>query len=220
MTDVGRAGRLRVERRLVTARHGAALLDRKERILRDELDRVRLQADRTGEQWAVLARAAAVWARRAAGLDGWTGIDAASPASPVQVDVEWGALMGVAFPQDARCAPAARPSTAAGGSSALWFAAGAHWAALQAGVEHAAARRALLLVHAEVAATRTRRLAVQNRWIPRLEGDLLALRRQLDAQELEEGLRLRWSADTYAATTLARTATPRRVQRPPAQEDR
>jgi len=31
--------------------------------------------------------------------------------------------------------------------------------------------------------------------VPRLEGELLAIRRQLDEQELEEGLRLRWAAD-------------------------
>jgi V/A-type H+-transporting ATPase subunit D len=36
---------------------------------------------------------------------------------------------------------------------------------------------------------------VEKRWVPRLEGELAAIRRQLDEQELEEGLRLRWAAD-------------------------
>jgi len=53
----------------------------------------------------------------------------------------------------------------------------------------------VLLVSAELAMTRTRQRAVEKRWVPRLEGELLAIRRQLDEQELEEGLRLRWAAD-------------------------
>jgi vacuolar-type H+-ATPase subunit D/Vma8 len=43
--------------------------------------------------------------------------------------------------------------------------------------------------------TRTRQRAVEKRWIPRLEEELTAIRRQLDEQELEESLRLRWAAD-------------------------
>ena len=35
MSSTGRAGKLRVERRLMTARHGARLLDRKQHILAD-----------------------------------------------------------------------------------------------------------------------------------------------------------------------------------------
>ncbi len=64
-----------------------------------------------------------------------------------------------------------------------------------AGVRHAAVQRAQMLLAAELASTRTRQRAVENRWIPRLENQLLNIRRQLDAQELEESLRLRWAAD-------------------------
>jgi vacuolar-type H+-ATPase subunit D/Vma8 len=77
----------------------------------------------------------------------------------------------------------------------LYYAAAAHRSALSAAVRHAALQRAVLLVSAELAATRTRQRAVEKRWVPRLEGELLAIRRQLDEQELEEGLRLRWAAD-------------------------
>jgi len=52
----------------------------------------------------------------------------------------------------------------------------------------------VLLVSAELAVTRTRQRAVEKRWIPRLEEGLAAIRRRLDEQELEEGLRLRWAA--------------------------
>ena len=81
------------------------------------------------------------------------------------------------------------------------YAAAAHRSALTAAVRHAAVQRSLLLVSAELAATRTRQRAVEKRWIPRLENELLAIRRQLDEQELEESLRLRWAADRNETTT-------------------
>jgi vacuolar-type H+-ATPase subunit D/Vma8 len=71
----------------------------------------------------------------------------------------------------------------------LSYAAAVHRRALEAGVRYAAVQRAELLLAAELAATRTRQRAVENRWIPRLEDELQSIRRQLDAQELEESLR-------------------------------
>lgn len=195
MTDTGRAGRTRLERRLVTARRGAHLLDRKQRILADELVRLELQAARTRAEWDALAREAAVWLRRTAALDGRERLEAAA-VDGARAVVRWDGAMGVAYPEDSRCElPAPAPP---GGSSALSHAVAAHRAALAAGVEHAAVQRAVLLVSVELAATRTRHRAVENRWIPRLEDALTAIRRQLDAQELEESLRLRWAADTAA----------------------
>jgi len=107
--------------------------------------------------------------------------------------------MGVGYPEDPQCQlPAAPP---AGGSSALAYAAALHRRALEAGIRYAAVQRAERLLTAELAATRTRQRAVENRWIPRLEKELMDIRRQLDAQELEESLRLRWAADRNAGTT-------------------
>lgn len=187
---------MRLERRLQTARHGAELLDRKRHILVNELERLQVLAGRSGHEWEDLAREAAVWLQRAAALDGRERIGAAAPAAPAEVELTWGGAMGVAFPQEAQCQlPAATPS---GGSSALSYAAATHRSALTAAVRHAAAARAVLLVSDELTATRTRQRAVEKRWIPRLEGELTAIRRQLDAQELEEGLRLRWAAGRKA----------------------
>jgi len=183
---------MRLERRLQTARHGAELLDRKRRIMVNELERLRLRADRSRQEWEDRAREAAVWLQRAAALDGRERIGAASPASAAEVELTWGAAMGVAFPEEAQCQPPVAPP--AGGSSALSYAVVAHRSALIAAVQHAAAQRAVLLVSAELAVTRTRQRAVEKRWIPRLEEDLMAIRRQLDEQEREEGLRLRWAA--------------------------
>jgi len=184
---------MRVERRLQTARHGAQLLDRKQRIMAHELERLQLLAGRSRQEWQDRARQAMVWLQRAAALDGRQRIEAASPTRAAEIEVQWGSAMGVAYPEGALCEPPAVPP--AGGSSALYYAAAAHRLALSAAVRHAALRRAVLLVSAEVAATRTRQRAVEKRWVPRLEGELLAIRRQLDEQELEEGLRLRWAVE-------------------------
>lgn len=199
MTSMGRAGKVRVERRLVTARHGARLLERKQRILADELERLQLRAELTRTQWEELAGEAALWLRRAAALDGSGRIGTAAPLEQAGVQLRWGSTMGVAYPEDPECQlPEAAP---AGGSSALSYTAAVHRSALEAGVRYAAVQRAERLLTAELAATRTRQRAVENRWIPRLEQELMDIRRQLDAQELEESLRLRWAADLNTGST-------------------
>lgn len=194
MSETGRAGKVRLERRLLTARHGAALLDRKQHIMADELDRLQLHADGIRQEWEDRAREAAVWLRRAAALDGRERIDAASPAEPAAVEIVLGGAMGVTYPEDAACRLPGL-SAWAGGSSALSYATVAHRSALTAAVRHAAVQRALLLLSAEVTATRTRQRAVENRWIPRLEEELGAIHRKLEDQELEESLQVRWAAD-------------------------
>jgi len=193
MTVTGRSGKVRLERRLVTAKHGAALLERKQHIMADELDRLQLHADGIQREWEDRAREAAVWLRRAAGLDGRAQIEAAAPTEPAEVEIHWGGAMGVTYPEDAHCRLPGTPLP--GGSSALSFATLAHRTALTAAVEHAAVQRAVLLLSTELAATRTRQRAVENRWIPTLEDALTAIRRTLEDQELEESLRVRWAAD-------------------------
>jgi len=205
MIDVGRAGRMRVERRLVTARHGADLLDRKRQIMADELDHLELNAERVRAEWETSARDAARWSQRAAALDGHRGILEAAPVAPAELVITWGAAMGVEFPEDARCT--IPPVTVRGGSSALGFAIAAHRAALVAAARCAAAERAVRLVQAELIATRMRQRAVEHRWIPRLEHELSTIRRRLDEQELEEALRLRWAADSRTDSAGRRTST-------------
>lgn len=170
----------------------------KQHILADELERVRLHGEFTRAEWEKLAREAAVWRRRAAALDGsWT-IRAVAPVEPARVQPRWGSAMGVLYPEGLGVRLPAQTPT--GGSSALFYAADLHRSALEAGARYAAAGRAELLLAAELDATRTRHRGVQNRWIPRLENELIAVRRQLDEQELEESLRLRWAADRNPGT--------------------
>lgn len=193
MSSTGRADKVRVERRLMTARRGARLLDRKQHILADELERFQLRAELSRAEWEELATEAAVWLRRSAALDGSGPLEEVAPSEAAVVRLRWRNAMGVSYPDDPECRLPETPP--AGGSSALSYTAALHRRALEAGVRYAAVQRAELLLAAELAATRTRQRAVENRWIPRLENELLEIRRQLDAQELEESLRLRWAAD-------------------------
>jgi len=193
MTDKGRAGKVRLERRLLTARRGAELLDRKQQIMADELDRLELHADGIRHDWEDRAREAAVWLGRTAGLDGRAQIEGASPVDPAEIEISWGGAMGVSFPEDAQCRLPDAPMP--GGSSALSYAALAHRSALTAAVQHAAVQRAVLLLSTELTATRTRQRAVENRWIAKLEDEVAAIHRALEDQELEESLRVRWAAD-------------------------
>lgn len=197
MTAMGRAAKVQLERRLESAHHGARLLDRKQHLLAAQLERLQGRLETTQTEWEALATEAARWLRRSAALDGSARIEAAAPRDTATVVVRWGNAMGVSYPQDPQCELPELPT--AGGSSALSYAASVHQGALLAGVRHAVVQRAQLLLAAELAATRTRQRAVENRWIPRLENELLAIRRQLDAQELEESLRLRWAADRTTA---------------------
>ncbi|MDK1327497.1 V-type ATP synthase subunit D [Arthrobacter sp. zg-Y1143] len=187
-----RAERAEVQRRLATARRGAELLDRKQRILQRSIDGLAERADAARLAWEELAREAAVWLRRTTALDGADRLAEAAPSDTALATVRWGGAMGISYPEDASCTvPAAPP---AGGTSALAYAAAAHRTALEAAVAAAASQRALLLVSEELAATRTRQRAVENRWIPRLEEQLTAIERRIAEQELEESLRLRWAA--------------------------
>ena len=117
MADTGRAGRVRLERRLEVAHHGADLLDRKQRILADELERFELAAARSRADWEAAAREASTWLRRAAALDGRASIRAAAPSTLAHVELGSGQAMGVTFPREGRC-EVPEPTTR-GGSSAL-----------------------------------------------------------------------------------------------------
>lgn len=187
-----RADKADVERRLATATRGAELLDRKQRILQRAIAGLQEKADAARSVWEEQAAEAGRWLQRAAGLDGEDRLGQAVPAGPAAVQVAWGGAMGISYPEGAECVlPAPSP---AGGSSALAFTAAAHRTALEAAVTAASAQRALLLVSEELAATRTRQRAVENRWIPLLQEQLAAIERKVAEQELEESLRLRWAA--------------------------
>lgn len=189
----GRAGRLRLRHRLAVAAKASELLDRKRRILAGELDRFTLEARRTAEEWERSAHEASRWLRRSEALDGQRALSAATPATTASVTIQYGGAMGVRYPVHTTVTAPQDPVRA--GSSALFYATEAHRRALAAGVQHAAISRAVTLLSAELAHTRARQRAIDNRWIPQLEDALRVLETQLDELDREENVRVRWAAD-------------------------
>ncbi len=191
-TASGRAGRLRLRRRLAAAQRASDLLDRKGRILAGELERLELVAQRAEAEWERRAEHAAGWLGRSAALDGQRGLAAATPSAPATVQVERNNAMGVDYPVHATVTPPDGPVRP--GSSALAYTIAAHHEALEAAVLHGVAARAVAVLKAELAATRSRQRAIENRWVPRLEEGLRTLETQLDELDREENVRLRWAA--------------------------
>jgi vacuolar-type H+-ATPase subunit D/Vma8 len=204
MNETGRSGKAHVAHQLETARHGSTLLDRKQHILADERERLELFAEHSRRKWEDLARVAATWLQRSAEMDGRDRIEAAAADDPVVVEVSWGGAMGVSYPENVtvQLPPQRHP----GGSSALSYAAQSHRDSLVAAAQCAAASRALLLVSTELTTTRLRQRAIENTWIPRLEAKLISIQGQLDQQELEESLRVRWAENNRSGVDRAPTA--------------
>jgi V/A-type H+-transporting ATPase subunit D len=195
----GRAGRLRLERRLQVARRGADLVDRKLHILQRELPRLRADAASAARDWEQRAADADRWLLRAALLGGQRAIRLAGSDAPAEVDVAYGVTVGVCHPGASTCTfPAPRgwvgPTMAA--------ARHAHEAALEAAARSAAASAALQIMETETAATRLRLRAVKDRWIPLLEQARAEVALAIDEQERADGARLRLAADTSGPKAL------------------
>jgi V/A-type H+-transporting ATPase subunit D len=102
---------------------------------------------------------------------------------------------GVGFPVVVRFTVPQRPAGRAPAATAAADQAGTACArALDAAVRSAVAATAVQAVAAEVAVTRARLRAVQDRWLPRLVDRTRVVLAELDEQERAEGVRLRWAA--------------------------
>ncbi|MEV0787859.1 V-type ATP synthase subunit D [Kribbella sp. NPDC050459] len=188
----GRSGRLVLTGRLATAQRAVELLDRKQRALAIEHERLELVAGRAAETFEREARTAALWLRRSLALDGHQRLLVSAPTAAVEVVVTYDVTMGVRHPTGAEITFGPELQTA--GSSALVQAMRAHRTALVATVELAAARRSVVLISEELALTRQQQRALEMRWIPELQRQLTVLAQRLDEAEREENLRLRWAA--------------------------
>jgi V/A-type H+-transporting ATPase subunit D len=192
----GRGGRVWLQRRLVTARRGAGLLNLKLRLLRREEERFTALAQRTGALWEERCTEAERWLLRAAAVGGQRGLRPDGLGESATVDINWASVMGVRYPASATCRiPSEPPSASVSATAAVPLAAAAYRAALDAGVAHAVAQAAAQVVAAEVIITRGRLRAIENRCIPELEAGLHALDVALDELERAEGGRLRWAVD-------------------------
>jgi V/A-type H+/Na+-transporting ATPase subunit D len=196
----GRAGRLRLERRLQVARRGADLLDRKLRILQRELPRLRADAADAARDWEQCAADADRCLLRAALLGGERSIRLACSDAPAAVDVTYAVTVGVRHPAACTCT---FPAPRAWAGATVAAAQHAHEVALEAAARSAAASAALQIMEAETAATRLRLRAVKDRWIPLLEQARTEVALAIDEQERADGARLRLAAGRSGPGTPA-----------------
>ncbi len=188
----GRAGRLWLDRRLGTARQGAALLDRKLRVLAAELAGIEEAAVAAERDW----RDAAVAAERsllvAALAGGQRPIGLATPAGHAEVRIGVGVTIGVRHPAGGDVRPPAGPAPWAG--AAVGRARTAHERALRAAVSAAVAAAAARIMRAEADTTRYRLHAIRDRLIPALELARDQILLAIDEEERGDGARLRRAA--------------------------
>lgn len=191
----GRAGRVRLARRLATAQRGEEVLNSKLQILRQEQQRLALRLVRTQGEWDERCRDAQERLVQAVLVGGQRSLRAALPEALARVDLTWREEMGVRYPDTARCVlPEREPGEAGPGNAALVVAEEAFRQALEAGVRHAVARSASERVSAEVAVTRRRLRALSARVTPQLTEALSSLELVLEQTEHEDAVRLRWAA--------------------------
>lgn len=189
----GRAGRIWIEHRLQVATRGVDLLDKKRRVLVQELRRLQVLARQTEQEWSLAAADLELWADRAAVMAGEGKLSMlAAKQPPADVSVRWRSSMGVAFASEAKVGTAVRPADSSGGSAASDAAIHAAERAVEAAVQDAAARSALALVGRELAVTARRQRSLERRWLPALTGALATLNAVLDEVEREEITRAVW----------------------------
>jgi vacuolar-type H+-ATPase subunit D/Vma8 len=189
------AGRSRSRPELLVhhlGRLAASLLDRKVKILSTEQQRLRTMAEQSRARWLDRAREAELWGQRAALLGGEREFRRSTPTQRAEVDVEWGSIMGARHPV-AATTQLPEPVDRGAGTAALIEADSAYRSAVEAAAQHAVASAAIRTVEAELEATGRRLRAISDRWLPRLEGWLATVTRELEEAEREEAFRLRWA---------------------------
>ena len=190
-----RADRLRLIDRIALAGSAGQLLRSKEEVLERERDRLEGHLARARAQWESQMQEAAVALVRArtlgagAELARWV----AAGEGTAQVTPEWQTSMGITYPGAVASTPG--PAPVATSTAALRAAIDAYRDALAAAATVAAATQAEHRLDAELAQTRRRRRAVEDRLLP----DLLAQRHRLDVRldelDREEAQRVRTAVD-------------------------
>lgn len=188
----GRAGRLRLRRRLAVAGRGADLLEHKLRMLLEEQQTRRRAAQESSRAWNEAAAEADRWLTRALVAAGEGGLRQSSPAVLGRVAVDEDTLMGVRFPSRYSLTPPTSGACVIDPDSAALVCAQAAFAravdaAVRAAVDFAAARAA----DAAVAATRRQVRVLRRHWIPALQDALARLEASLEQADFEDGVRRR-----------------------------
>lgn len=187
----GRAGRVWLRRRVLTAQRGRDQLDRKLRILMPERRRLRDLLDGNRHDWSVAWREADSWLLRAAELGGEDCIRVASSHQPAMISIQRGMSMGVVYPVSASIVRGQAEPQRLWGNSALAPAQEAVWRTVEAGARLAVTEESLRCLDREISLTRRRLRALDQRWLPRLSDALHDLELALEQEEQEEGIRVR-----------------------------
>ncbi len=187
-----RAGRIRLGARIALARHAADLLRSKEEAL--EHERVRLEGHdaRSGDAWTAACATAAktlLRARMLGASDELSVLVRRGPPEAATIRPHWQRSMGISYPGSVECEPGTPHELIS--TAALCPAADAYRTALVAAAEHAAARAAMRRLDRELATTRRRRRAIEDRLEPALERARRELDLHLDELDHDEGLRVR-----------------------------
>lgn len=185
-----RAGRLRLLARLELARHGADLLHSKEEALQRERVRLRGHVARTHQRWEENCQEAATSLLRARALGATTELTSmlTGGPDPATVNAHWQTSMGVAYPGDVDCTPSPEPVVMS--TAALRPTIDAYRLALEAAAIHASTTAALHRLDTELANTRRRRRAIEQRLVPSLGATIHELDLHLDEQDRSEALRV------------------------------
>ena len=170
--------------RLQTARRAVEVLERKERALRQDHERLSELARQTERRWTADVEAAEQRLGAAAILGGLDQLDRAAASAPAcDVVLRTAFVMGVAYPGQVRCVPG-EPGELVG-SAALPAAVAAYRTALETGVNHATATAARDRVGEALATTIQRLRAIRDRWIPALEAHLAEAEIRFDEADRE-----------------------------------
>lgn len=178
------------------AERSLELLDRKQVLLREELERLGTRRDAARAALVSACADADLWGLRVAALGGAEELRLASSsvAGRTTVDVPWRNTMGVVHPGEPRCDVAVLdPIEVAAAHPSVGPAATAIGRALQAAAASAAAERSFAALSSELQATRRRRRAIERRRLPSLRTALRELELRLDELEREERVATRWA---------------------------
>jgi vacuolar-type H+-ATPase subunit D/Vma8 len=195
----GRAGRLRLCRRLAAAERGADLLERKLRALLGEQHARRRMAEDSIRAWHEAGACADRWLARALAASGRGGLRQCVPVATARVTIRETDSMGVRYPSQASCE---LPEAGyAAESAALVCAQAAFATAVRAATQAAVDQAAVRAIDTAVTATRRQVRILRRHWVPELREALSRLEFALEQSDFEDGVRRR-HRHTAGLTTL------------------
>lgn len=199
----GRAGRLWLIRHRDLARRATDMLERKQRLLREESRRRTSRIDALRSEWERASAEMQTWMTRgllAAGHHRVAAMGAAAEAATLTLCSE--KVLGVELPAGVVAAVPAenlRRAAALGGSAAFDEAARASQRAVLAGVAVAEAEAAGRCLDAALATTSQRLRLLSRHRLPELEAALRSAEERLADQERADLVQMRWAARRHAA---------------------